>query len=385
MTVLLSILDKALKTLVGISFLKKLKLPGLDFSFKKLVTPASFVGIDIGISSAKVVQLREESEKAVLETYGELKTGGYFKKAEGGFEGGALRFLDSEIAGFVSDLLREANVTTKEAIFAIPAVSSFVTMIDLPKTTRQEVASAVPFEARKYIPIPISEVVLDWEIVLDDDSSDKTHVLILAVPKEVINKYKRVAEIAKLNIRALEVETFSMVRSLIGHDQKTFAIVNIGAQSTTVAIIDKAVVHLSVNISRGSSAISLSLSRGLGITFDRADDLKKETGLSERAEEKEISGIISPIVDSLFSEVERVINVYNRKNIRKIERIILTGGGANLKGLIDYSAKRFGLEAGVGNPFARVTYPAFMRPIIKEIESDFAVAIGCALREITPR
>lgn len=368
-----------------IPFLKKFKLPGLDFSFKKLVAPSSFLGIDIGISSAKVVQLREESEKAVLETYGELKTSGYFKKAEGGFGGGVLRFLDSEIAGFVSDLLRESNVTTKEAIFAIPAVSSFVTMIDLPKTTQQEVASAIPFEARKYVPIPISEVVLDWEIVLDNDDSDKTHVLILAVPKEVINKYKRVAELTKLNIRALEVEIFSMVRSLVGHDQRTAAIVNIGSQSTTVSIIDKAVIHLSVNISRGSSVISTSLARGLGITFDRADDLKKDIGLSEKIEEKEISGIISPIVDSLFLEIERVVNVYNRKNIRKIERIILTGGGANLRGIVDYSARRFGLETSVGNPFARIIYPAFTQPIIKEIESDFAVAVGCALREITPK
>lgn len=368
-----------------IPFLKKFKLPGIDFSFKRLVSPVSFVGIDIGISSAKIVQLRKESERAILETYGELKTGGYFKKAETGFEGGFLRFLDSEIAGFISDLLREANVTAKDAVIAIPAVSSFITMIDFPKATPKEIASAVPFEARKYIPIPISEVALDWEIVLDGDDSDRTRVLILAVPKEVINKYKRIAELVKLNIRSLEVETFSLVRSLISHDRRTSAVINLGSQSTTVAIVDKSVVHLSANISKGSSAISLSLARGLEITFERADNLKQEIGLSEKIEEKEISGIIYPIIDSIFSEIERIINVYNRKNVRKIERIILTGGGAGLKGLTDYTAKRFGLEASKGNPFSRVIYPAFMQPIIKEIEPTFAVAVGCALREITPK
>lgn len=370
---------------MSFEFLKRLSLPRLDLSFGK---SASVAGIDIGMSSIKVVQLRKESERGILETYGELKTAAYLKSGDAASGGGFLRFLDADIIGMVTDVLRESNVTTKNAVVAIPAVSSFVTMIELPTKDKKEVAKSVPFEARKHIPVPISEVALDWQIIDEGDSAPadaKTKVVLVAVPIEVLNKLTRIIEATKLNVRGMEIETFSMVRSLVGHDKTVTALVNFGSQSTTLAIVDKGVVMLSHNLERGSIELTNALSRGLGITTERAEAFKREIGLSSRPEDREITSVMTPLIDILLADLERIVSSYDRRTERKTEKINITGGGAKLKGLVDQVASRFGVETIQGNPFARVTYPAFMQPILKDLGPSFSVAAGLALRETAPK
>ncbi|MBI2096792.1 MAG: type IV pilus assembly protein PilM [Candidatus Sungbacteria bacterium] len=373
---------------MAFEFIKKLTLPPLPgiFSFSG---KRSFVGIDIGFSSVKVVQLRKENERAILETYGELRTSPYLKNVDGnGIGSGFLRFRDSDIIEMLTDILREGNVTTNQAVLAVPSVSSFVTSVELPTKDPDEIARAVPFEARRYIPIPISEIALNWQIIDGGETPEpaaKTKVLLVAVPKDVVNKFERIVKGLNLTLAGLEIETFSLVRSLVGHDKTITALINYGAQSTTVTIVDGGVVMLSHNIDRGSNELTSALARGLGIAPERAEAFKTEVGLSDRPEDREITSVMSPLVEILISEIERILASYNRKTERRIERIILTGGGSRVKGLIDHTAKRFGLETIQVNPFSRVTYPPFMQQILKDIGPSFAVAVGLALRNITPQ
>ena len=370
-------------------FLKKLSLP--SFPNFLLGGRRSFVGIDIGFSSVKVVQLRKESERAILETYGELRTAPYLKNVDGnGIGSGFLRFRDSDIIEMLADILREANVTANQAVFAVPSTSSFITVAELPTADRDEVAKAIQFEARRYIPIPISEVLLDWQIIDEGDTAEtgpvaKTKVILVAVPKDVIGKFERVAKGANLTLTGLEIETFSMVRSLMANDKTITALINYGSQSSTVTVVDERVVMLSHSIDRGSNELTSALARGLNITLERAEAFKTEVGISERPEDREVASVMSPLIELLFSEIDRILGSYNRKTERRIERVVITGGGSRIKGLIDYTAKRFGLETIQVNPFSRVTYPAFMQPILKDIGPSFATAVGLALRNITPK
>lgn len=371
--------------MVEIPFLKKFKFP--KFSTKLFSSGTSrVVGIDIGISSTKVVQLKYESERAVLETYGELLNAGYFKETAG-IGGGFLRYLDSDIAALTKDVLKESNVTTKDAVIAIPATSSFVTTLTFPVIPRKEIETAIPFEARKYIPISISEVILDWEILEQDSENpaDKVEVLLVAVPREMIEKLKRIAALAGINIKALEVETFSMVRSLVGREATPTAIINLGSQATTIAMVDKGKLRVSHNLNRGSQELTKALERGMGVGHDRAEAIKKEVGLSDKVEEKEMTSIISPLVDVLLSEIERMIVIQNRKSQRKIQKIILTGGGSNLKGIVDYASIKFGIETTKGNPFSRLVTPAFLQPVLREIGPSFPVSVGLALYELSSK
>lgn len=367
-----------LLSLFDIPFLKKIQFP--KFGLNLALGPASFVGIDIGSDSAKVVQLKKERERAILETYGELKTARYFQSESGG--GGFLSHSDQNVANLLTDVLRESNVTTRRAVFGIPATSSFITVVNLPLLQIEEIRSAVPFEAKKYIPIPTAEVSLDWQVLETDESEKRSSVLLVAVPNEVIAKYRRIAELEGLELAAVEVESFSIIRSLLGTDRGVTAIIHWGAVVTTVTVVDRRQIRMNHNFGRGAQEITNALARSMGITLERAEEMKRQVGLSEKPEERETTGAISPIVDSTLVDIERTLTNYNRTAKRKVEKIVITGGGASLKGLVDHVSKHFGLETVVANPFARTIFPAFLQPVLKDIAPNFSVAVGLALRQI---
>ena len=340
------------------------------------------VGLDIGTSSSKVVQLKYLSERAVLETYGEILNENYFKEANASGSG-FLRYTDSNLVELVKDIFRESKITTTDTVMSIPSTSSFITTLSFPLIPKKEIETAIPYEARKYIPISISEVILDWEIMEPEEKENKTEVLLVAVPREMIEKLKRISTAAGLNLKALEVETFSSVRSLMRRDPYPTAIVNIGHLNTSIAMVEKGKMRVSHNISRGAQEITRALEHGLGVSAEKAEEVKKETGLSSRMENREIDSVIRPLVEILFSEIERMISLQNRHSDHRLQKIILTGGGANLKGLVEYAGLKFGLESSLGNPFNRLVTPTFLQPVLKEIGPNFSVAVGLALHEIS--
>lgn len=370
--------------LANIPFFKKIKFPTLDIGFGR--KKSNFLGIDIGALSVKAVQLREEGGKAVLEQYGELKTANYLKKTgeEIVMGAGFLRFLESDIAIMLKDLIKESNMTASQVIFSIPTPSAFIMSIDFPRLPKEEIESAIPFEAKRYIPIPLTEVSLDWEVI-DEEDEKNLKILLVAVPKEIINKYKRIGELTKLDVLSVEVENFSFNRSLSDRRGSPAAIVQLGAQTTNITVTEKGIIRLSRNIERGSHEITRMLARSLNIDINRAEDFKINVGLSDKPEEKEMVDVMLPIVDSLFREILRIINSYNRSVTEKVEIIKLSGGGANLLGLVDFVTKLSGVETLRASPFSKVVYPAFMQPILRDIGPNFSVAVGLALREIASR
>lgn len=367
----------------AIPFFKKFFPP--SFSLKIFRGgPIRTVGIDIGVHSTKVVQLRYEKERAILETYGELRNDKYLKNIDvpgSGF----LRYSDADVTALLDEIFQEAGITTANAVFSIPATSSFIIAVTLPRLEKKELATAIPYEARKYIPIPISEVLLEWELLENGNQSGSIEALLIVVPKEVITKFSRIAEATGITLQALEVETASLVRSLVIHDTTPTALINIGHQTTTLAIVDKSILRRSHQFGRGGQELTRALENGLAVNHERAEALKRDVGISDRVEQREISSIMLPLLETLFADMERVISMYNRGAERKIQKIILTGGGSQLKGIVDRAASHFGVEVIRGNPFTRVNAPAFLQPLLREIGPSFSVAVGLALREASSR
>ena len=164
---------------------------GLGFFLKKEV---AVLGIDIGSTSIKMIQLGLQAEKAVLETYGELAIG----PATGGKVGQAAHLNDTKASEIVSDIVRETGATAKEAVLSIPLRNSFITLVEMPRLNDKELEEAMQYEARRYIPIPMSEVVVDWWRLPDESGEEppsavprhttSAKILLVAVPKEVVKK-----------------------------------------------------------------------------------------------------------------------------------------------------------------------------------------------------
>lgn len=359
----------------------------------------SVVGIDIGTAFIKAVQLKKKKGVAVLETYGELAVGPY-----AGFSVGQAAVLDTEkLSAALNDLFKEANVTTKIAGIAMPLSTALLPVIEMPALPENQLAKMIPIEARKYIPVPIGEVTLDWQIVpkvgmIGDSFSqanggegsgsggqtqvEKVEVLVAAIHNEAINRYRDIIRRNELQKTFLEIETFSALRSTSREHMAPVMLVDFGASSTKVVVAERGVVRSTHIVNKGSQDITLALSRSMGISASRAESIKREIGLSTDDKDKDVYGTIMVILDNILAEAGRVIFNYERKYNKTIKKVIFTGGGTLMKGFQPLAQKQLETEVILGDPFSKVAAPAFLEPVLKSAGPEFAVAIGAALRKL---
>lgn len=364
----------------------------LDSIFKK--QGQSVLGIDIGSSSIKVVQLRKKAGKAVLETYGELALGPYT-----GIEiGRATNLPNEKIAEALRDLLKESNVTTKSAGISIASSSSLLSFIHMPEMDQKQLATMVPIEARKYIPVPITEVALDWWVIpkqeasfsefektpsMEEKPADKgTEILLVVIHNDVLNRLNQISQAVTLESSFYEIEIFSSMRSVVDQSLESVMIVDMGAGSTKLYIIERGVLRASHTINRGSQEITLAISRSLGMSVGDAEHIKRTLGLSPEPENKSVKEIITLNLDYIFLETNRVISAFERKYNKNVSKVILTGGGSLLKGFLDLARVKFQTEVVLGDPFSKTEAPAFLEPVLRTAGPEFAVAIGIALRKL---
>jgi len=349
----------------------------------------SVVGIDVGSSFLKVVQLKKRGGKAVLETYGELALGPYANAAVGQ----ATSLPAEKVAEALKDLFREANVTGTKFALSIPLGSSLLSLMEMPMLPDKELARMIPIEARKYIPVPIGEVTMDWWIVPKEASAHgaadadrekgvrKLEVLVVAVHNEVIEKYKTISQTANLNNPIYELEVFAMSRSSFGSRGYTTMIIDMGAATTKIAIVEYGIIRSQHIVNSGGQSITLAIAQSLGVSAERGEELKRATGiLGGEGEEKGASEAALLTLEHIFSEANRVLLNYERKQGKAIRNVVLTGGGALLKGLHNFVRERVETEVSFADPFAKVEAPAFLSPVLRDAGPEFTVAIGLALR-----
>lgn len=342
----------------------------------------SVLGVDIGSSSLKVVQLRKENGKAVLETYGELALGPY----GGGEVGQATNLSAEQISETLRDLVREAKVTTKSCGVSIPFSRSLLSLVELPyRKNRDEQKTVIELEARKYIPVPISEVQLDWFIVpkvgpKEEDKEQQTvQVLIVAVHNDELALLQQVMTGAELNASFYEIEIFSTIRAVVDEPIKPVLVLDIGAASTKIYVVEKGVVAFSHSFSTGSQDITRAIAVSSGVSLSRAEAVKKEEGIGSNPEH----GGPELVFSRIFSEARRVVVQFETSTKKSISSIVLTGGGGVTRSLSAYAKNVFSIDVYVSNPFMKTEAPAFMRPILEDIGPEFAVAVGLALRKLS--
>ena len=343
----------------------------------------SVIGVDIGSSSLKVVQLRRDGETAVLETYGELALGPY----AGGDVGQATNLPADKIAETLRDLIREASVTTNDAGISIPFSRSLLTLITLPRRDDpNEQKTMVELEARKFIPVPVEEVQLDWFVLPEPiaegaQPSDKMKVLVVAVHNDELALLEGVVKGARLNTSFYEIEIFSTIRSVVDEPVQPVLVLDIGASATKVYVVEHGVVAFSHNIPQGGQDVTRAIATAHGLPIGQAENLKKEHGFKTEKSGYDRKAI-EPVFSRIFEEARRVLAQYERENEKSVSGLVLTGGGGVTKELEAYAKQAFEVNVTLADPFAKTEAPAFMRPVLQEIGPEFAVAVGVALRKL---
>ncbi|XKT74759.1 MAG: pilus assembly protein PilM [Patescibacteria group bacterium UBA2163] len=318
----------------------------------------------------------------MLETYGEIAVGPY---AEGEV-GQSVNPPAAKVAEALVDLMREANVTSKVGGFSVPLSASLISLISLPTKKTADLAAMIPIEARKYIPVPISEVTLDWFVIPEEEAEflgganreknkNNTDVLLVAIHNATLNRLSAVTEGASIAPRFYEIEPFSISRSAYEHDTAPTMIIDLGASGTRVYIIEFGIVDVSHTINRGGQDITLALSKSQGLSFAEAEKLKRSEGL-EGSETGKTS------MHYIFSEARRIFLSYQRKEGKAISGVVLTGGGAQMKGIDAIAAEYFDAPISFATAFDRVAAPAFIGDVLRSAGPSFASAVGLALRAI---
>ncbi len=344
----------------------------------------SALGIDIGTSAIKVVQLKREHGHVLLETYGAIALGPY-----GGVEIGRATTLPPEkVVEALKDVIREANVTITNASFSIPYSSSLISILSLPASVEKQLATVVPIEARKYIPVPINEVMLDWFVVGTDKTSGvgKIEVLLVAIHNDTISKFQNIAKDAGLEVDFFEIEVFSAVRAALEHGIAPIAVVDIGAATTKFYVVERGLIRESHIISHGSQDLTLAVSRALTVPVTQAEEWKRKFGLKATDQttpiQAKLAESLTLSLGPLMQELSRTIAAYETRINQSVGQLVLTGGGAGLKGMLEFAQSKIASEVFLADPFNKTQAPAFLEKILKEAGPEFSVAVGLALRRL---
>jgi len=240
-------------------------------------------------------------------------------------------------------------------------------------------------------------MILDWKIlgsesVLDPAKSGEEklknlQVLLTGAAKEVVQKYIEIFKKAGLNLISLETESFALARSMVGKDKSTVLLVDIGAVGTDISVIENAIPLFNRSVAIGGLEITNGISQILKISSDQAEQFKRdlENNTANLGQGDTIPDVIKRPMQAILNEIQYTINFYleqpDNKN-KKIERIILSGGTANLFNLPKYFTETLNIRTFIGNPWARVIYPEDLQPVLESVGSRLATAIGLAMRDI---
>lgn len=352
--------------------------------------PYSFLGIDIGTTGIRMVQLRINNKEIELENYAYTETKEYMEILSNGRKTADVKMSDTEILNDLLKIIAEAKITARKTAISIPISSAFSSVMTLPDIPENEINEAVNYEARQQIPLPINEVIFGWSIInkeekesdnQNQEQTKKVNILLVAIPKEVTEQYTNIIKKTNLKLVALETESFSLARSLTKDNKGPSMIIDIGNKTTSIIIVENGSVSESHSIpGAGGEEITRMISHGFNIDFNRAEALKRDVGLTFNGPKKRVSEIALPIVGIIISEIKKINDSYFNKNKTHIKKIIISGSSASLPGLIEYLSKKLNTEVEIANPWKNIIYDRALSKELKKISTSFSVAVGLALR-----
>lgn len=365
-------------------------------------------GLDISNLSLKIMKLEKKRKMIKLASFGE------FSLPRGIIEGGEIRDVKA-----LSQILKEAKkrvkgkkIKTRYVVASLPEEKAFSQVIQLPKMELHEVKKAVYYEAENYIPLPISEVYLDCQIIPPlYNHLEHLDVLIAALPKRIVDPYVEVLKRAGFIPKVLEIEPFAITRAIVknGISKRPLLLIDLGATKTSFIIFSGFAIRFTSSIPVSGQIFTTSIAKELNVSFQEAEKLKIRYGLggpkqvklflkkSDGIEFKRVitrgqrifDALVPPLID-LIEQIKTYLNYYLTHvshehlppNHKGIQKILLSGGGANLKRLIEFLEEKFKVPIHLANPWVNILPPPLKNPPELSFEDSlrYTTAIGLALR-----
>ena len=339
---------------------------------------SSILGIDIGTHNVKLIELSNDANGVTLLSAGSMPTPPKTASSN-------LAVDQQVLAHLIRQLVKETGAKTINVNIALPESHVFTRVIEMPRLSIRELASAIKWEAEQYIPLPLDQVNMDFSILSDEKDTKRTtmDILLVAAPKALTERYISILELAELNPISAETEIIAVSRSLSRSVPivSNAMIVSFGAQTIDIAMLHHGVIVFTRSMSAGGDALTRAIAESLEFSELQAEAYKKTYGLERNVLEGKIFTVLKPIMDTIVSEMRRAIGFFEEKyKSEHIGVIVLAGGNAKLPGLVPYFAESLGIETQLGNPWINIKKDT--RFSVLNTEGPlFAVAVGLALKD----
>jgi len=345
----------------------------------------SMVGVDIGSSSVKAVELQGKSGSF------QLMSLGYESLEPDSIVDGQIMELNS-VANAIASIFNEHKIKTMKVAAGVNGHSVIVKNIVLPQMTADELEESFSWHAEEHIPFDISDVNLDYHVM--DKSADAIHVLMAACKRDKVANLKQTIQLAGKQPAVIDVDAFALQNcyELNYNPQpgQIVALLNIGASTTNINVLSGVRSVFTRDATFGGNQYTSLLQKELGLTFEQAEQVKRGMPIPEGIEQREIEPILDTVSDILALEIQKTMDFYRatvEDGESAVGKILVSGGGSKLKGLVEFLSKRFDMPVELFDPFRKIKVdsrgfdPEYMREIVPEM----AIAVGLALRGVDAR
>jgi type IV pilus assembly protein PilM len=338
------------------------------------------VGLDVGSSLIKVVEVDHSKDEPILTKYGVIKL-----PPEAIVEG---ELMDQGlVVEGIQECMTKAGITTRDVITAVSGRAVIVKKVVMDKMNPDDAKEAIFWEAEQHVPFDIDDVCLDFQILNEDVGANQMEILLVAAKKEMVNTHAGLIRDAGFNPLVVDVDSFAIQNAVEATSETddspglVCGFINIGSDVTNINIVQNGVPYFTRDLSVGSNVFVEAVQREMGLTFDEAEAML--TGAREIEDEERFHDIIAEAAKDISMGIERSIAFLKTAgDAENIDRVILSGGGACVPGLKEILAERHEVEIGTNEAVSRVERgeDLFMDEEAEGVGPLLTVALGLALR-----
>ncbi len=340
------------------------------------------VGLDIGSSSVKLVQLRERKGSYTLQAFGVAKL-----PPETIVDGALMN--SAAVVQAIKDLVAEHKVHTKDVAIGVRGHSVIIKKISLPRMSQEELDESIHWEAEQYIPFDVKDVHLDTQILSSGtDAAGQMDVLLVAAKKDMIHDFTSLCAEAGLTAVVVDVDAFAVQNAFEASyelaSDETVVLINVGASVTNINILSRGTTAFTRDVGMGGNAFTEEIQKSLAVSAEEAEALK--LGGQDEADAvvpQEVERVIQAVAEQLAGEIQRSLDFYAATAADgRISRVYLSGGTARLPALFKMIEQRAGVPVEVLNPLRAVDvdHRKFDPVLLTSLAASAAVAVGLALR-----
>lgn len=331
------------------------------------------IGLDISQTGIKVMSV--DPKKLSVLGYGDIDVDP--AKLQKSLDG-----KDDYLSQCIDTLLNEkviGEISSDHVVVGVPTAKTFSRTFTLPVKAEKDLADAIEIEVDQYIPMPIASLYVDYEII--ERTKEQLTVIMSAVPKKLVDTSLAAIKAAGLTAIMVEPGINSVARVLESTEEGhlTTLIVDIGPASTDIAVLEGGAIRVSGGVAVGGNTFTIDIAKKLGVSLENAHQLKVLNGLNVGPRQAKLSTALNPSLERITTEVRKVIRYYNERlrEDRKLEQVLIVGGGSNVPGLGDYFTNELVMPARMASPWQKLDFGKLPQPS-KQFRPRYITVAGLA-------